>query len=236
MSRSRLSKRIVKKSVKNLFLSLVGILIVLTILVKFGIPLLVNASLFLSGARNDQESRIDYKNSFVPIPVLNTQEVATNSARFQVKGNALPNQTIMLYINGNLADKVSTDSNGNFSSMVTLSADKNIIKAKAIASDDKESELSEGFLILFKISAPTLEISSPSDNQSFSKDQNTVEVNGKTDPQVRVTVNDFWAIIDDNNNFFYNLPLKDGVNEIKIMATDQAGNKTEKIMTVTYSP
>ena len=70
----------------------------------------------------------------------------------------------------------------------------------------------------------------------FEKDQSTVKVLGKTDPGVRVTVNGFWAVIDENNNFSYNLPLQNGENMIKIEAIDQAGNKTEKEIKVTYSP
>lgn len=236
MNKSRLAKRLERQIIRNLFLSLLGIIVIVMVLVKFGIPILVNFSLFLSGNRTDQESQVDNKTSFVPVPILNSQEIATNSARSQINGSALPKQTIMLYVNGNLADKVSTDDTGDFSSIIALTPDKNTIKAKAIASDGKESDFSEGILIIFKTTPPTLEISFPSDNQSFSKEQNTVEVKGKTDSQVRVTINGFWAIIDDGNNFFYNLLLKEGINEIKLVATDQAGNKTEKELRVTYSP
>lgn len=236
MNRSRLSKKQTYKSVKNLFWSVIGIMAIIFILVKFGIPLLVNFSLFLSGTQADQKSQSKDNNSFVPIPILSSQNVATNSAQTKIQGSASPQHSIILYLNGNLADKVSTDANGNFSSTITLSPNTNIIKAKAVASDGKESEFSEGLTIIFKNTSPTLDISAPSDNQSFSKDQNHAEVKGKTDSQVRVTINDFWAIIDEDNNFLYNLPLKEGVNEIKIVATDQAGNKTEKNLKVTYSP
>ena len=59
---------------------------------------------------------------------------------------------------------------------------------------------------------------------------------GKTDSGVRITVNGFWAVIDENNNFSYSLPLQDGDNAIKVVAQDQAGNKAEKEIKVTYSP
>lgn len=236
MNRSRLSKRLEKQSIKNLFLSILGIIIIVVLLIKFGVPLLVNFSLFISGDRNDQNSQVNKKASFVPAPILSTRDVATNSAQVRIDGSSLSNQTIVLYVNGSLGDKVPTSNNGRFSSIITLIPEENIIKARAITSDGAESDLSERLIIIFKNKAPTLEIILPSDGQSFSKDQNTVEVKGKTDPQVRVTVNSFWAIIDEDNNFSYTLTLKDGENEIKIIADDQAGNKTEKTIRVTYSP
>lgn len=236
MNKTRLTKRLERQVLKNLFFSLIGIIIIVTVLIKFGIPLMINFSLFLSGGKTYQDSKVDNRSSFIPSPILNTQYEATNSAQVQIEGTAVPNHTIVLYVNGSLTDKISTDNNGYFSSVVTLAPNKNIIKAKAITSNGKESVLSESLIVAFKSVSPTLEISSPSDNQSFSKDQNTIEIKGKTDREVRVTVNGYWAIIDENNNFSYNLTLKDGENEIKIIATDQAGNKTEKTLKVTYSP
>jgi outer membrane lipopolysaccharide assembly protein LptE/RlpB len=48
-------------------------------------------------------------------------------------------------------------------------------------------------------------------------------------------VNGFWAVVDDNNNFSYTLPLQSGDNQIKIVAIDQAGNKAEKDLKVNFS-
>jgi bacillopeptidase F len=84
-----------------------------------------------------------------------------------------------------------------------------------------------------------LDVSSPSDGQGFNKNQvntgNTINVAGKTDQGVSVTVNGFWAVVDDNNNFSYTLPLQNGDNQIKIVAVDLAGNKTEKDLKVNFS-
>jgi len=62
-----------------------------------------------------------------------------------------------------------------------------------------------------------------------------LHVHGKTDPNVKVTINDFWAIVDDSGNYSYNLSLKSGDNPIKIVATDDAGNNTEKDLKISYS-
>ena len=236
ITRSRLTKRLEKQSIKNLFLSSLGIVIIVVILIKFGIPFLVNFSLFVSGGKTSIETTSNYKKVFVPPPILNTEKIATNSAQIQIEGSALPNQTIHLYVSGILVDKAQTSNDGKFSSIITLNPGENTIRAKAITSDREESNLSESLTIVYKSVAPTLDIEAPTDGQQFLKEQNTVEVKGKTDSQVRITVNNFWAIIDEDNNFSYTMALKDGENEIKIIAQDQAGNKTEKTIRVTYSP
>jgi len=235
MNRSRLSRKLEKQTIKNLILSVLGIIIILIALIKFGIPLLVNISLFVSGGKT-QESTSRNTTSFIPPPILNSKYDATNSAQVKISGLASPNQIIDLYINGNLIDKTETNDNGTFSFETLLVPGDNLIKAKATTSDGKESDMSESLTITFKTNAPSLEIKFPSDGQVFSKDQNIVEIKGTTDPHVRVTINNFWAIIDEKNNFSYTLSLKDGENEIKILAQDQAGNKTEKTINVTYSP
>jgi bacillopeptidase F len=100
----------------------------------------------------------------------------------------------------------------------------------------KESEFSNVLTVAFKSAPPSLNLDSPSDGQSFSKDQNTATVKGVTDPDVKVTVNGFWAITDSQGNFSYDLPLQNGDNKITVIATDMAGNKNEKDIKVTYSP
>lgn len=235
MNRSRLSRKLEKQTIKNLVLSILGILIVFIVLFKFGIPLLLNVSLFVSGEKT-QESTSNKKASFVPPPILNYEYGATNSAQVKIEGYASPNQIIDLYINGNLIDKTETKDDGSFSIETLLVPGENVIRAKATTSDDKESNMSESLTIMFKNEPPSLEIKSPADGQFFSKDQNTAEIKGTTDPHVRITINNFWAVINENNNFSYTLALKDGENEIKIVAQDQAGNKTEKTIKVTYNP
>lgn len=231
---SRLSRRLDSQSRKNLFLSLLGIIVVLVLLVKFGIPLLVNFSLFLSGQKADETSRSTSPTYLSP-PVLNQTANATNSAEFIITGSAIKDEEINLYINDSLSERIETEDNGNFSFKVTLQAGDNKIKAKA-KKEDKESDFSNELSVTYKNSPPSLTVDSPTDGQKFEKDQSTAQVLGKTDEGVRVTVNGFWAVINENNNFSYSLPLQNGDNSIKIVAEDQAGSKTEKEIKVTYSP
>jgi hypothetical protein len=235
MRRSRLSKNTEKKTRKTIILSAIGIVIILFILLKFGVEFLVNFSLFVSGSKNQQNS-LNGSNqiNFVAPPILNPLPTATNSAHLIISGTSAPNETIMLYINNDNIDQIQTDKNGGFTFSESLNTTDNQIKAEA-EYKNKKSDFSDVFNVVFKNTQPTLDVSSPSDGQMFKKDQNSVNVTGKTDSGSSVTVNGFWAIMDDNNNFSYNLTLQNGDNEIKIVATDQASNKSEKDLKVNYS-
>lgn len=234
MVRSRLSRRTEQKTKKNLLLSILGIALVTLLIFKFGIPLLINISLFLSGSKGAQEQSQNHNPSFIAPPILDPFPNATSSANIIISGIASKDQTISLYINDSLVDSVKTKDDGTFSFRQTIPAGENTIKAKAIAGN-KESEFSREITTSFKSAPPSLKIISPSDGQSFSKDQNVLDVKGTTDSDVKVTVNGFRAITDDEGYFSYRLPLQNGENKIIIVAQDSAGNKSEKEIKINYS-
>ncbi len=233
---SRLSKAAERKTKKQLYLSLIGIVIVVFVLVKFGIPALVNFSLFLSNFHGQQsQSTTPATNQIIAQPILTQDFTATNSATITVNGTAAAQEKVQLYVNDDLVDTISTKDDGTFSfKNITLTQQQNTLKARA-KKDDKVSEFSDSLIISYIQKAPSLSVDSPSDGQSFSHDQSTVVVKGKTDPDIKVTVNDFWAIVDNNGNYSYSLHLQNGDNQIHVVATDPAGNKTEKQITVKYS-
>lgn len=234
MVRSRLSRRIEAKTRKNLILNVLGIILAIFLVLTFGIPILANLSMFLSGSKSNQEQSKIQNPSFIAPPVLDSFPEATASANIIISGIAAKKQTIDLYINDDLIDTTVTEDNGRFSFEETIKPGENIIKCKAVV-NEKESDFSNIITTSYKSAPPYLSINSPSDNQSFSKDQNIAEIRGVTDTDIRVTVNGFWAITDASGNFSYNLPLQNGENKIRVEAIDLAGNKTEKEIKVNYS-
>lgn len=235
--RSRIQKRLKKNSVKSIIFLGIGAVVLIIVMIQYGIPVLVNASYFLTGHAKD-ETEIKKKEGAVYIeqPILDEDFSATNSAAITINGSSKKDLTIQLYVNKELVDTTPTNSRGKFTfESVSLEEGRNSIKVRA-TDDNKDSEYSRELIISYIKKAPEVSIESPTDNQSYSKDEKTAQVKGKTDPEVKVTVNDAWAIIDGAGNFSYNLPLHDGENVIKIVATDPAGNKTEVEKKVTYSP
>jgi bacillopeptidase F len=234
MRRSRLSKKTEKNTRKTIFLSIIGIVVILYILINFGLTFLINFSVFISGSKNSQTNSTQNQIAFIAAPVLDSTFTATNSAKVTITGTGIKGKDVYLFINNSEQDQVIIDDKGKFKFVEELNKGQNQITAK-IKVQNKESDFSNQLNIVYQNSQPKLELKTPSDGAQFKKDQNTINVTGSTDPNVSVTVNGFWAVIDDVNNFSYNLTLQNGDNEIKIIATDQAGNKSEKDIKVNYS-
>jgi len=234
MRRSRLTKKTERKTKKTIFLSIVGIIIVLILLYQFGIVFLINFSLFVTGSKNQQSNSTQNEINFIAPPVLDPMFLATNSAQVNITGKADKNRDVYLYINNSQVDQTISDDLGIFKFTENLEKGISQIDSK-VKYKGKESDFSNSITISYQTAQPTLDITSPSDGQQFKKDQNTANVTGKTDPGVSVTINGFQAVIDNTNNYSYILTLQNGDNQIKIVATDQAGNKTEKDIKVNYS-
>lgn len=236
MVHSRLNRKIERQSKNGLLLSILGVVIIVISAIKFGIPFLINLSLFLETDRAQRTAKIIQKQTvFISSPILNPIPYATNSANISISGIAQSNEKVELYINNELKDQTTSQKNGLFIfKNVTLNQGQNTIKARA-EKENSQSDFSPIEIIAFANKAPSLSIESPTDKQSFSKDNSPITIRGKTDPGANITINGFWAIVQGNGDFSYQLPLTNGDNQIKVVATDTAGNKTEKDLSVSYS-
>ncbi len=237
MNKSRLNRNLEKQSEKTIFLSVVGSIILISVIVFYGLPMLIKFSLLLE-KNNQSNVQVASSNSldYIAPPFINPGSQATNSANITVSGTAKKNESIELYVNNNLTDKTIVNDKGNFSfSSVNLQTGENTITTKA-ATGGKESDFSNSINIIYNNKPPQLSIDSPSDNQTFSGGNNQqITVTGKTDTDASVTVNGFWAVIDSSGKYSYSLKLQSGDNQIKVDALDSAGNKTEMERKVTYN-
>ena len=233
--RSRLSRNSIKKSQRNLILSVLGITAVLFLLLRYGIPLISDVSFFAGQAvPNKEDVKKSEDDKYVPSPSLDPIPSATKEKNIKITGTSLTGLTIALYLNGSKENEAEVTEDGTFEFDINLSEGENIIKAKAINKDKNESDLSDAVVINFKKSSPNLTIDSPHGGDNISGGS-TITVSGKTDPDNTVLVNEFQAIIDSSGNYSYGLTLKGGDNEIKVVSRDPAGNETEKSIHVNYS-
>jgi hypothetical protein len=232
MASSRLKNNIERKAIHNILIVVFGFIILVVLFVIFGEKLLVGFSLMTEkmDPNDNTNTAIQQSNSYIAPPTLNPVAIATNSAQIAVSGFAQKNQTVNLYLNSQMIDTTSTDSNGKFNfSSVPLHQGQNTITAKAADSSNKESGSSNTLTISYSKSAPSLSITQPQDGQTFTKnDSPTLEIQGKTDQSDQVTVNGAWAIVDDQGNYNYLYTLQNGDNDIKVVSTDQAENQTTK--------
>lgn len=233
MANSRLSNNLQRKAIHNILIVVCGFVILVVLLIVFGNKLLIGFSLLTEKMEKNTtvaSSTTQADTAFIIPPSLNQIATATNSAQIAVSGIAQKNQTVNLYLNNQMVDTTSADSQGKFGfSTVTLQLGQNMITAKAANNDNKESSDSNALSITYSKSNPTLSISQPNDGQTFTKNTSpTLSIQGKTDPNDQVTVNGAWAIVDQQGNYSYLYTLQNGSNDIKVIATDQEGNQTTK--------
>jgi hypothetical protein len=231
MATSRLKSNIKRKAIHNVILVICGFVILVIVLIFFGANLLTSFSLLVekSQGNNDTTSSGQQDTTFVAPPTLNTLADAVNKPQVDVSGFGLKNQTIELYVNEQLVDKAEVGSDNKFHfSTVALKEGQNTIKVKANV-NNKQSDFSNIDTISYLKNPPSLSISNPQDGQGFSKGSSpTVSIQGQTDIGAKVTVNGAWAIVDEQGKYNYLYTLKDGDNDIKAVATDDAGNQTTK--------
>lgn len=233
--RSRLTQQLESQTKKNLTLTVIAIAIIIGVLWKFGVPILTSVSYMLAGSKN--EEKVTQKAAYIAPPTLDDTFDATNSARVNIQGSSLSSSQIELFVNNRSVDTTDVaDKNTFVFENVSLQQGNNTIKARVVSRDGQKSNFSNILTVAYLNKAPELSLETPTDGQEFQKDNKNVEIKGKTDPGTRVTVNDFWAIVDDAGQYTYTLLLKDGDNDIKVIATDDAGNKTEKSIRVKYAP
>lgn len=224
-----------QRLIKRIILTLGAAVGAVVILVYVGLPVLARLVLFTSSFRRDtQENKEELK--FILPPVLDPLPEATNSGRIAVSGFAAAESNVLIFVNGSEEVKIIADKDGKFSTqLVPIKEGENSLYA-VVAVSDSQSSPSATYTVNYKKNEPKLEISSPQDGDRFRDDRQEISIAGSTDEDNRVLVNDRLVIVDVQGNFSYSVRLSDGENTFKIQAYDDAGNKTEKELKVTYSP
>lgn len=232
---SRLAKKRLKEAYRKSALAIIVSIILIVGVLYLGIPVLVKLSTLLGNFRSSFEP-VTTTDTTPPFPPrLEPVSEATNSSEISVKGFSEPGSTLELFINGETYKKVLTPVDGSFEIDVTLKEGENRILAQATDNAKNISHPSETLFVTYQKKGPKLEISEPRENTEF-KNERTINVQGITDPEASVTVNDRYVIIDQEGFFSFPYSLIDGENTLKIMATDQAGNEITREIKVKYSP
>lgn len=235
------TSRLYRSSQKNLKSQIIffaiAIVVLLFVLFEFGPYALNGLSSTLGGFGKKPEVNVVNEKNTLEAPFITSIPEATDSAVIKVSGSSTYSDAVVeLYVNGELYDTAPLSSDQKFVfDTVELTEGSNTINAR-IKKGDTYSEETRNYIVMYSKGEPKLEVSTPSDGQEFKAGDQTILVQGKTDPENSVTVNSFRAIVDDEGYFSYNLNLKDGDNEVKIEAVSAGGSKTEKTLKVKYSP
>jgi hypothetical protein len=212
-------------------------LILLFLLIFLGIPALIKMAIFIGEIRNSA-APVKTEDLLPPAPpVIASLPPATNSAQINLQGFAEAGTVVEIFLNGLSEAKLVTEKNGTFTTdEVSLTSGRNEIMAKATDSGGNTSQSSEKIIIFYDTTPPKLTISEPADQSDYYGDENQIKILGLTEEEATVTVNGRLAVVNQDGSFELPFSLAEGENQIKIRATDQAGNQTEKEITVSYSP
>ncbi len=202
-----------------------------------GIPILGRFVAFVSslGKGNTPISQSD---STPPAPPkFNTFSDFTNSKTVDLNGTSEAGATVKLTFNGQSIETV-VDKNGQFSfADVSLLDGVNSFSGLTEDSAGNISQESKTYTITYDAKPPELNIDFPADGtQFFGSKQRQITIQGVTEAGCQITINDRIIVVDDSGKFQLTTSLGDGENKFNVKSTDQAGNTSEKGLTLTFSP
>ncbi|MBU0650111.1 hypothetical protein KKG63_02850, partial [Patescibacteria group bacterium] len=100
--------------------------------------------------------------------------------------------------------------------------------------DNNQSAKSQVLEIVYDTKKPKITVTEPKDKAIVRNLNQRVLVQGTLDEKCEVRINDRLAIIRPDNSFELLLGVAEGLVEIKVEATDEAGNKSDESFTITY--
>ena len=221
-----------KEKSKSRYYVLLSIVFVI-VLFKWGIPL------FIQVVAGNGSPRQNTDKDLIPpqAPTLSALPEATNSASLLVEGYTEASTSLDFLVNDHLSltDKAKED--GSFSSIVTLDADSNRVQVRAT---DEAGNISISEVEIVQLDRKPIEITitSPKDGtEFFGKNKQVVDIKGETNKKdSQIIINSSFVVIEKDGNFVQRIQLLNGNNEIKVVASDKAGNSTEKVFNLVYTP
>ena len=229
---SRLTRKEKRRSLRRTFLFGFLTLILSLGLIFLGVPLLIKMAIFIGNLRGSY-TPVEIEDTLAPSPPrLKPLPEATNSRQITIQGFAEAGSTVEIFLTGIKEEEVVAESDGSFlTSNLELTSGRNEIYAIAIDKEGNQSQPSGKLVVAYDDEPPELNITQP-ESAEVSTDEKEIEIQGETNEEVTIMINDRLVIVDVENKFSYSLGISEGENKIKIVATDKAGNETEKEITV----
>nr|WP_176555891.1 S8 family peptidase [Virgibacillus ndiopensis] len=174
-------------------------------------------------------ARVSYE---VSTPVITSPEenFTTSEKSLTVEGNASPTTTIQLLDNGEEVGTAEVGDDGKFAIPTELDEGENVFKAVSIL-DGAETGESDPVTVTLDTQKPELTIDNPENGDKSNRETVTVEGTVSDANLDWVKVNGQKARISDGS-YSKRILLDNGENQIRVVARDEAGNKTVKKVTL----
>lgn len=209
-------------------------LVLVFVMFKWGFSFLIDI-IAKTGGSAAQTSQTEGDLVAPQAPVISALPEATNSASLKVEGYTEADVEVEYFINGRRVLSETTDEIGFYEAVLNLESGENLIEivAKDEAGNESRSKVSS---VEYDFTSPEITIVSPEENQEiFGQLNQTLSVSGEvSEIDADLRVNNTYVRLDSNGGFVQEIKLNEGDNEIKIVATDLAGNVTEKVISVKY--
>lgn len=233
---SRLASVEEKKNFKTALIFGLLTVVFLVVLFFIGIPFLGRFVGFVSDlGKSNKPITVNDKTPPAP-PSFDTFSPFTNQKTVSLTGRTEPGATVTLTFDS-ANQNVVAGKDGKFSfTNLSLNDGENDFSATATDTAGNISQKTPSLSITFDNKPPNLTIDSPADGAGFfGSKQRQVTIQGTTDAGDSITVNDRIVVVDDNGKFQFTTSLNDGANSFSIKSTDQAGNTTEKNITLNFT-
>jgi len=220
-----------KRSLSRIYL-LVSIILVF-VLFKWGFSFLIG----VIGKTGGSKSSVSETGDMVApqIPVISALPEATNSAKLKIEGYTEAGVEVEYFINSRRVISELSDESGFYQATLSLEDGDNLIKVRAKDKAGNES-ISKPINVIYDFKVPELVIESPTDGQEFfGLQRQTISVKGEvSESDADLRINNTFVRLDREGLFNYKVKLNEGENEIKVVASDKAGNVVEKVLKVSY--
>lgn len=170
-------------------------------------------------------------------PMLSALPEATNSSSLLVEGYTESGSALDLMVNDSISLTSKAGEDGFFSIVGTLIPGSNRVYVRA-ADEAGNMSSSEVKMVTFDSKAMDLTLSSPKDGvEFFGKNNQVIDLVGEVNkPDSQVIINNSFVVVERDGKFVHRFQLASGNNEIKIVASDKAGNTAEKTIKILYTP
>ena len=211
-------------------------LIAIVLFFFFGLPVVAKFAAFLTDIRQSS-TPVDINDTTPPAPPRIEEPVKyTNEFKVEINGNTEPGATVLLYMNGK-EEELLANKNGEFNYDWSLKDGENKIYAKAKDAAGNESQESDIYIVIFDDESPELDITSPENGKEFfGSQERQINIQGQTEEGASLTINNRVVAVDSDGAFTFVTTLGDGDNIFNFKVKDQAGNETEKDLTVHFTP
>ncbi|OGE42454.1 hypothetical protein A3B45_02255 [Candidatus Daviesbacteria bacterium RIFCSPLOWO2_01_FULL_39_12] len=236
--RPRYTRRVSKRNKRNLFVTIILVIIILYAAIIWILPNFIKGIGSITAFLKPQSSKVINvsENPQLAPPALNIPFEATNTSQITIEGYGTPNSKVKLFLDDEEVGTENVSAEGKFIFKdVPLSLGTNNIYGKSLDDKGKMSLSSKIIKVTYDNEKPSLEILNPPDGLEVHGVR-IVTVEGITEPQAKVYINDNQVIVDKDGKFKVEQSLNDGENIFVIKSVDPASNETSQQRIVKFTP